>query len=98
MRRPRLRRLRVMDPVPMRDFLVFERVEPRGGSFTDDSDTEPRAYACITAVRAKDEAAAAQAVVGVIRRLPRLAIVPAVFIDFASSFDEPTGQRAELNP
>lgn len=55
-------------------------------------------YKCIGAVRAKDETAAARAVVGVTRRLTKLAVVEASFIDFTQDADEPEADRAELNP
>jgi hypothetical protein len=55
-------------------------------------------YHCIGAVRAKDETAAARAVVGVTRRLTKLAVVPAVFIDFTDEADDVEEERPQLNP
>lgn len=56
-------------------------------------------YECIGAVRAENPAAAARAAIGVTRRLTKLAIVGAEFIDFTTDDSaEPEGQRPLLNP
>lgn len=90
-----------------RSFLVFESVDATNAGLVQHP-VRPGArgetvrpaqlygYECIAAVSAVDEDHAARAVIGVTRRLSKLAVIQAVFIDFAADVNEP--ETVLLNP